>query len=81
MAGYAKKVEKKMCWLYGTLSEKDRRRYAGIEAEKLGHGGIEYISGLFGIDPKTVRKGLTELELGEDTAGDRIRKKGADAIC
>ena len=73
-------VEQKMRWLHGTLSEKDRRRYAGIEADKLGHGGIEYISGLFGIDPKTVRKGLTELELGEDTAGERVRKKGADAI-
>lgn len=80
MVGYAKKVEQKMCWLHGTLSEKDRRRYAGIEADKLGHGGIEYISGLFGIDPKTVRKGLTELELGEDKAGERVRKKGADAV-
>jgi len=25
--------------LYGSLSEKDRRRYAAVEAEKLGHGG------------------------------------------
>jgi len=49
-----------MCWLYGTLSEKDSRRCVGIGAEKLGHGGIEYLSGLSGIDHKTVRKGLTE---------------------
>lgn len=50
--------------LYRQLSEKDRRRYAAIEAEKLGHGGVNYISGLFGIDPKTIRRGLTEKEEG-----------------
>ena len=49
--------------LFATQSEKDRRRYAGIEAAKLGHGGIDYISGQFDMDPKTVRRGLTELEL------------------
>ena len=62
--------------LYATLSEKDRRRYAGIEAAKLGHGGMEYIAGLFDLDPKTVRRGLTELEPTDDSAPDRVRKKG-----
>ncbi|OAI18775.1 hypothetical protein A1359_04200 [Methylomonas lenta] len=38
--------------LFSTLSEKNKRRYAGIEATKLGHGGIDYISKLFEIDPK-----------------------------
>ena len=28
---------------YDSLSEKDRRRYAAIEAEKLGYGGASYI--------------------------------------
>lgn len=46
-----------------TLAEKDRRRYAGLEAAKLGHGGIESISTLLDIDPKTVRRGMAELEL------------------
>lgn len=61
--------------LFQMLSEKDRRRYAGIEAAKLGHGGIEYVSGLFDMDPKTVRRGLVELEVNEDPAPIRIRKK------
>lgn len=61
--------------LFAMLSEKDRRRYAGIEAAKLGHGGIDYVSGLFDMDPKTVRRGLTELELPEDPAPSRVRKK------
>ena len=73
--GYEKEVEVKMQRLFATLSEKDRRRYAGIEAAKLGHGGIEYISVLFQIDPKTVRRGLMELEQTDDPAASRVRKK------
>lgn len=79
MTGYEKSIEIKMQRLFTTLSEKDRRRYAGIEAAKLGHGGIDYVSGLFDMDPKTVRRGLTELELTEDPAPSRIRKKRCGA--
>ena len=75
MAGYQRDLELKMQRLFATLSEKDRRRYAGIEAAKLGHGGIEYVSELFGMDPKTVRRGLIELELDDDPAASRVRKK------
>ena len=75
MTGYEKGIEQKMQRLFATLSEKDRRRYAGIEAAKLGHGGIDYVSELFELDPKTVRKGLIELELAEDPASSRVRKK------
>lgn len=74
--GYEKDIERKMQRLFATLSEKDKRRYAGIEAAKLGHGGIEYVSRLFGIDPKTVRRGLEELELTEEPAPSRVRKRG-----
>lgn len=75
MTVYDKGIEIKMQRLFQMLSEKDRRRYAGIEAAKLGHGGIEYVSGLFDMDPKTVRRGLVELEVNEDPAPNRIRKK------
>ena len=79
MTGYEKSIELKMQRLYATLSEKDRRRYAGIEAAKLGHGGIDYVSRLFELDPKTVQRGLTELELPEDLAPSRVRKKRCGA--
>ena len=48
-----------------------------LEAAKLGHGGTEYVSNLFGIDPKTVRRGLADLEETEDPSPGRVRKKGA----
>ena len=62
---------------YESLSEKDRRRYAAVEAVKLGHGGVEYIAGLFGCDPKTVEHGHQDVaDLPEDEAEGRVRKKG-----
>jgi hypothetical protein len=63
---------------YRTLPEKERRRYAAIEADKLDHGGTDYISDLFEIDPKTIRRGLGELDDGEVLSEARQRKKGAD---
>ena len=77
--GYGQDIELKMKRLFATLSEKDRRRYAAIEAAKLGSGGISAISSLFGLDAKTVRRGLTELELADDPAQSRVRKKAVDA--
>lgn len=45
----------------GTLDERQRRLYAGLESLKSGHGGDEYIARLFGLDRHTVAKGRKEL--------------------
>lgn len=80
MEGYAKEVEQQMRRLFGSLSEKDRRRYAAVEAAKLGHGGVMYLARLFGCHPDTIRQGRTDVEaLPEDAAESRIRKRGAVA--
>ena len=72
---YREEVEKQMKEFYRRLSEKDRRRYAAVEAAKLDHGGQQYIAQLFGIDGKTIRQGRADLELAEDAAGEKLRKK------
>ena len=59
---YSKQSERMMKKFFNNLSEKDRRHYASEEAVKLGHGGIKYISELFGIDVKTLRSGVEELK-------------------
>ncbi len=51
-----------MRYMYESLNEKDRRHYAAIEAKKLGHGGIAYISSVLGVSPKTIQAGLEEFE-------------------
>lgn len=72
---YAADMEVQMKSFYDSLSECDRRRYAGVEASKLGHGGIEYIADVLGCDPKTVRRGQAELLNPPDLPAGRVRKK------
>ena len=79
MDAYAPDIERMMKRLYDSLREHDRRRYAAIEAAKLGHGGLEYIARILGCDPKTIREGQAELDGEEDLDTGRVRKKGVAA--
>jgi hypothetical protein len=76
MQPYSPEVEQQMCRFYRSLSEKDRRRYAAVEAFKLGWGGVTYISQLFECDDKPIRNGMQELEQGEGLSQSRIRQVG-----
>ena len=76
---YPLKIELTMKTYYQTLRQKDRRRYAAVEAAKLGHGGIDYIAGLLGCDPKTVRQGLADLKQLPELRPEWDRKKGVAA--
>lgn len=62
MKKYSAKIENDMKIVFNRLNEKDKRRYAAVEVNKLGHGGKKYISELLGITPKTISKGQLELE-------------------
>ena len=74
---YSSEIEHSMRMFHDSLSEKDRRRYAAIEAAKLGHGGLDYVSTLLGCDPKTIRQGQQDLDQLPDGLGERVRQKGA----
>lgn len=77
MSQYSADVERHMKLLYESLSEKDRRRYAAVEAEKLGHGGAQRIADLFGCEADTIRRGREEVaQLPLDETAGRVRKKG-----
>jgi len=81
MIGYSGVVERQMVTLYGSLSEKDRRRYAAVEAAKFGHGGMQYIAELFDCDAHTIRHGAQDIEqLPVDEAQGRVRKKGGPQV-
>src|SRR6266446_9325568 len=74
---YNPEIERLLCQYYQSLSEKDRRRFAALEAIKLGHGGTRYIAQVLGCDPQTVQDGMRELkQLPDDPAGRRVRKPG-----
>ena len=76
MIRYSPAVEGQMVTFYGSLREKDRRRYAAVEAAKLGFGGVEYIANLLGCDPKTIRQGRADLADLPDVPPEQVRKKG-----
>ena len=77
MQRYDGKVERHMRLFYDSLSEKDRRRYAAVEAQKLGHGGVQYVAEVMKCHASTVRQGREDIvQLPDDAAPDRVRKKG-----
>lgn len=73
---YPKNIEQQMQRYYHSLSEKDRRRYAGIEALKLGHGGIRYVTNVLGCDYKTIKLGMQELSDDSAMSEPGIRRAG-----
>jgi hypothetical protein len=76
MTPYPRAVEQTMRTFFASLRENDRRRYAAVEAAKLGHGGTEYISQVLGIDPKTIRQGQRDLEDLPKGPASRVREPG-----
>ena len=81
MTPYAVEVEREMKVFYDSLPEKYRRRYAAVEAAKLGRGGVDYISSVLGCDPKTIRQGRKDVaQLPHDEAQGRIRRKGGTQV-
>jgi hypothetical protein len=78
MLRYDTNIEQQMKTLYRSLNEKDRRAYAAVEAVKLGHGGVEFISTLFACDQKTIRRGREDINNPPELPAGRIRKKRGD---
>lgn len=79
METYSPKIEWQMQKYYQSLCEKDCRRYAAIEAVKLGYGGITYISKLFRCNYRTIALGIEELNDERTMSSRRIRPVGEDA--
>ena len=74
---YSEEIEDLMKNLYNSLTEKDRRRYAAVEAKRLGHGGISYVCRILQCDEGTVKHGMREIVNPLPSNDGIIRKKGA----
>ena len=73
---YSEEIEIEMKAFFDSLNEKEKRRYAAIEAMKLGHGGQNYISSVLGCHFKIAMAGIDEIINGTETPEYRIRKPG-----
>ena len=58
------------------MTERSRRRWAAVEAQALGRGGIAAVSRATGINRNTIARGLRELKSPETLPPDRIRRPG-----
>jgi hypothetical protein len=76
MLRYNAAIEAQMRMFYQSLSEKDRRRYAAIEACKLGRGGLSYMARILSCDRHTIAQGMQELLDPEALEQTRIRRAG-----
>jgi hypothetical protein len=62
---------------FSRLDEQQRRWYVAVETERIGHGGIELMSKITGMNVNTIRKGRRELadDLGSRPTN-RVRLPG-----
>jgi len=73
---YSKEIERKTKMFYASLKEIDKRRFVGLEAEKLGRGGKSYLHNFLECDYKTITKGIEDLNLETIPYSVRSRKQG-----
>lgn len=50
--------------LMSRLDEQQRRWFAAVEAERLGHGGAKLVSQITGLNVNTIRRGRREMAKG-----------------
>lgn len=58
------------------FNERSRRRWAGFQARKFGHGGQAIVHRATGISYPTIRKGIKEITSGEEVKRRRVRRAG-----
>jgi hypothetical protein len=56
-----KNLHRQINILMSTMNSRQRRLFAAFQAIQLGHGGITRMARISGLDRKTIRKGVLEL--------------------
>jgi hypothetical protein len=73
-----REVHRQMNVLLSRLDEQQRRWFAALESNKVGHGGDTLLSQITGLHVDTIRRGREELAADlRDRPTGRVRKPGA----
>ncbi len=62
--------------LVAALDEKHRRQFVGLLASQFGHGSIQYLSKITGLNRQTISRGKREIEQVDTTLAGCIRAPG-----
>ncbi len=73
-AGYEESHENSMRIYCRSLPEDHRRRYAAVEALKIGFGGVTYVARVLGMSRRTIYTGIRELEAMSDDDSEHPRR-------
>lgn len=76
--GYEASYEEFMRLYHRSLPEDHRRRYAALEALKIGFGGIAYVARVLGMSRRTIYTGIRELEAMSDDDPEHPWRPGSD---
>lgn len=71
-AGDVAALHSQMRLFASTLDEKQRRLFAGWEANRRGRGGQRVVADILGLSTRTVRRGQQELEQARIASGVRM---------
>lgn len=69
-------IDKYSLLFFNSLSERNKRLYAGIESMKLGYYGVEEVAKKFDMHKHTVRRGQKELLSGDLLPKGQVRRSG-----
>jgi hypothetical protein len=70
-------LTKKFRAIWPLLNERTRRLTAANEAIQLGYGGVSLVHRASGLSRKAIAKGIGEIEQGDASLAERIRRSGA----
>ena len=73
-----RELHAQMNLLLSRLGEAERRWYAAVEANRLGHGGVRLVAQITGLDEQTIRRGQADVAGSlADVPVQRQRRPGA----
>jgi hypothetical protein len=72
-----RELHRQMILLVSRLDEQQRRWFAGVESNRVGHGGDTLLAQITGLDEATIRRGREELAASlVDRPVERVRLPG-----
>src|ERR1700730_9622862 len=75
-AAQARAARKRYKEMAPVLDEQGRRRFAAMEAQAIGRGGVSLMARITGLARRTIYRGIDDIRNNHSAAPGRVRKEG-----